>query len=764
MKEAIELTITGIVQGVGFRPFIYRIAVANGLAGQVKNIGGSAVSVVVEGEKDDLQRFLNQVTELKPPAAFIESIQRKTVPPTGRGRFEILESDAASHSPSMIPADIAICNDCLAEVLDPTSRWHKYAFNSCAVCGPRFSVIEDIPYDRKNTSMADFELCPSCTAEYGDPSDIRRFHVQGISCPHCGPSVWLEDNRGLKVKAKARDPIEEAGRLLSRGKIIGVKGLGGFHIAASASDDAVVSLLRRRKDRPEKPFAVMALNLRVASRLAVISSAARTLLTSRERPIVLVDIKGGGPLSGGVAPGLKQLGLFLPYTALHHLLLMAFPEHFAIMTSGNPAGEPMCIDEKCAKEKLSNCVDYFLMHDRRIINRVDDSVVRFTLGRPTLLRRGRGYAPKWIDLPRRLSRPAICFGAMLQNAGAVAFGNKAVLTQYIGDTDEYFTSLELERYLRLLSKNYRVDPHEANVVCDLHPSYPSTAMAREWSRQHDASLIEVQHHWAHIASVMAEKGLEGEILGIAVDGTGYGADGNIWGGEVLRSSFRTFTRLGHLSYQPLPGGDLASTYPSRMLAAILSGFLEDDEVKKVFRSRGLTRGLPRGEKELEVVLLQCKTKAVMTSSLGRVFDAASALLGVCMSRTYEGEPAIKLEASSVEGKCLLEPAIRQEEVPVLDTAALFGEILALMDERPASELAYAAQYSLGRGLASIALTKAKRGDTTLAVSGGAAVNSPFMKGVRDSVGDRLQVVTNDLVPPGDGGIALGQAALADSRN
>ena len=762
MTVAVELTIAGVVQGVGFRPFIFRLANANGFSGFVQNVGGSAVVVVVEGPGASMEGFVRAIRLQKPSAAYIDSISAKPTGFKGYKGFRILESDSKANSPSMIPADIAVCPDCLREILDKQSRFFRYPFNSCAVCGPRFSVIRRTPYDRANTSMDPFRLCAACEHEYGDPEDIRRFQIQGISCLDCGPRLSLEDNRGHRVEAV--DPIREVAKLLAEGMVVGIKGLGGFHLAASASDDEVVGKLRERKRRPSKPFAVMGLDLHVLAQLGMVHGEQAELLGSPERPIVLVDKRKGSSLSPGVAPGLRQIGLFLPYTPLHYLVLQDFRDHFAIMTSGNPPGEPMCIDEHDARRKLASFADYFLVHDRSIANRVDDSVLRLTEGRPAFLRRGRGYAPRWIELPFQLHSPVVCFGAMLQNAGAVGFGDKAVLTQYIGDTDEYFTSLELERYIKLFLENYRIRPSEATAVCDLHPSYPSTTIAERWSRRFHVPLRRVQHHWAHLASVAAEHHHEGDLLGIAIDGTGYGADGNIWGGEVFRFGRRGYARLGQLEYQALPGGDLASVYPARMLAAVLSRSMSDNEIARLFSARGLLRGLPHGREELDVILKESRSASILTSSTGRVLDAASALLGFGLSRSYEGEPAIRLEASSRPGECLLEPRIKPGDIDVLDTDSLFMQLLEQVDHRSAPRLAYGIQNAIGKGLGLIAFSKSRRNDRVLAVSGGAAVNTYLMRGIREGVRDRLQVLTNSRVPPGDGGIALGQALLADPGN
>ncbi|MEM3033978.1 MAG: carbamoyltransferase HypF, partial [Nitrososphaerota archaeon] len=424
--KAVRLRISGIVQGVAFRPFVYRIAVRAGVAGYVKNVGGSGVEIHVEGEPERVEEFIQLLWRLKPERARIDEYSHMEVPPQGYTSFQIHKSDSSAYYRSIIPPDFSICKDCLREILSET-RWHLYPFNSCAYCGPRYSMIYTVPYDRENTAMRSFPLCEECRREYHDPENERRFHAEGISCPSCGPKTRLLNNRS-EVLANDVEAVREAARLIDAGFIVAVKGLGGFHIAASAVDDNVVAELRLRKRRSTKPFAVMCLNLDIVARLVELTTVAAEILDSPEKPIVLLPIKQDAPVSRLVAPNLRKLGVFLPYTGLHYLLLSWTRDKYVIMTSGNPYNEPMCISDIEAFEKLAVIADYFLTHNREIVNRVDDSVARFTGGRVVLLRRGRGYSPRWVRLPFQVDREVVAFGAMLQSAGAVAFEDKVVLT------------------------------------------------------------------------------------------------------------------------------------------------------------------------------------------------------------------------------------------------------------------------------------------------------------------------------------------------
>jgi hydrogenase maturation protein HypF len=759
--KAVRLRLSGIVQGVAFRPFVFRVARRAGVNGYVKNVGGSGVEIHVEGESERVEEFIKLLWELKPEKARIDEYSIVETAPKGYLDFKIEQSDPSAHFRSIIPPDFSICRDCLEEILSRT-RWHLYPFNSCAFCGPRYSMIYSIPYDRENTAMRDFPLCQDCLRDYSDPENERRFHAQGISCPVCGPSVRLQSGRG-EVLADGVDAIDEAARLIDSGHIVAVKGLGGFHIAASATDDDVVAELRSRKRRPTKPFAVMCLDIDTVSRLVELGPDAIRILDSPEKPILLLPTLENAPISRLVAPNLRKLGVFLPYTGLHYLLLSRTRDKYAIMTSGNPHNEPMCTRDDEAFERLRGIVDYFLTHNRVIVNRVDDSVARFTAGRFTLLRRGRGYAPKWLQLPFRASREVVAFGAMLQSAGAVAFDDKVVLTQFIGDVDEYGSFLDLEKYLGLLIRTYQIPVESSVMVADLHPLYPSTLLAEEWSRKFGAELVKVQHHWAHIAAVMAEHGvIEEEVVGIAVDGVGLGDDGTAWGGEVIIASLNGFKRVGCLKPQKMPGGDVAVEYPARMLAGILSDKLSREELAEVFRELGIVeRGLRRGWEEFNIMLNQLEGDLPLTSSTGRVLDAASVMLGFCDRRTYEGEPAIVLEDNSKPTTERLKVHVRDDGLYVVDTAEILLQALDLLrcgtDRR---EIGYMVQHAVGYGLGLVASRFIGR-RRLVALSGGAAVNDYLVRGVLEALeGKGVDVLMPKTVPAGDGGIAVGQAAIA----
>jgi hydrogenase maturation protein HypF len=760
--KSVKITVTGIVQGVGFRPFVYRLAKQLDLKGYVRNLGGSEVEIVVEGSPKVIEEFLRRLKADKPPPADIYDMKVDDIEPKGFEDFSIEESGRKREAYSMIPPDIGICSDCLLEVLNAEDRRFMYPFNSCAWCGPRFSMMEKIPYDRENTSMRDFPMCSSCLGEYENPSVVRRFHAQGNCCPVCGPRVWLEDRNGFM---NVENPILEASKLIDEGFIVAVKGLGGFHIACLATDDEVVLELRRRKCRYEKPFALMALNLEVASRIVSLSDEDARLLESPRRPILLLPGREDSPVSRYVAPGLSMQGVMLPYTALHYLILSNVRDGFLIMTSGNEGGEPMCIDNDEAKLRLNNIVDYFLMHNRRIINRVDDSVLRKTGRFYTIIRRSRGYAPTWIKLPFNISRPVIALGAHYQNTGCLAFKDVAIPTQFIGDMENVSSLMELDKALTFLIKNYGIDPSKALLAVDMHPKYLNRILADKWIKTYGCELLEVQHHHAHAASLMAElkAGSDSEEVAVTIDGAGYGNDGTVWGGEVLIVKYGSFIRFGHLEQTPMPGGDRAAEYPVRMLISILSKFMSREEVEHFIVSRGLHRGLPYGVEELEATLLLLEKGGLpVTSSMGRVLDAASSLLGICFRRTYEGEPAMKLEAFSkmqtyVE---LPTPKISSSKL-VIETHKIFEELICKLD-KPRELLAYSIQRALGLSLGEVAVAASKgRNVYRVLVSGGAAVNTVIFESIREVVeNEGLKAYVNVQVPPGDGGISLGQAVIA----
>jgi len=753
---SLEIVVSGVVQGVGFRPFVKRIALKAGVAGYVVNMGGGEVLIRVEGPRRRVVEFLRLFREERPRPAEVMHMRVSRRRPEGFKAFEILKSSSERVALSMVPPDIGICEDCIREI-DSDTRWRDYPFNSCAWCGPRFSMMYRVPYDRENTSMVDFPLCRDCLREYTDVSNERRFHAQGISCPACGPRMWLVDRDGELVDD--RDPIRTAAKLVAEGRIVAVKGIGGFHIACRADDDDVVSELRRRKRRPQKPFAVMARDLEVARRLAVVDDDAARLLTSPQRPIVLLRKRDGAPLSKHVSPGLDTVGIMLPYSGIHHILLKSFPEGFMIMTSGNAHNKPMESSNEGALRRLRDIADYFLLHNRRIVNRVDDSVVRFTAGRPVFLRRGRGYAPRWIVMPAPLERPVVAFGAELQNAGAVGVGNKVIPTQFIGDTDELENMLDLDRYLRWFVEVYRIDISRAVIVADKHPRYSSRMLAESWAKRHGASIVYLQHHAAHAYAVMCEYGAKRGVV-VAMDGAGYGEDGAVWGGEVIAVDHGEWRRVGRLEYHVMPGGDAATYHPVRMLLSILSRGIGFERAVSELLELGVPQEQLRDE-VLAAVRYSLRAGRPLTSSTGRVLDAASAMLGICYYRSYEGEPAMKLEAFSRGGRViedLCRPSIRWEGVAWLETSTLFRRALDALHSESPRDVAATIQYYVGRGLGEIARREAERmGVSHIYLAGGAAVNDYIAMGVRDAAAESgIAIRLPRELPPGDGSISTGQ--------
>ncbi len=739
----------------------------------MKNLGGAEVEIHVEGPRENIEKFFKLFWKTKPDCIVVEKVVVRRCRPLNLSDFYIEKSGREATARSVVPPDFSVCEECLREVLDPSNwRRYRYAFNSCVFCGPRFSMMYDNPWDRENTAMRDFPLCEHCLREYTDPTNIRRFHAQGISCKLCGPRLWLCDKDGNLIETK--DPISEVAKLIDEGHIVAIKGLGGFHIACLATDDDVVLRLRRRKRRPEQPFAVMVLDLDTAEKLVHVDDEARIVLTSFRKPILLLPMREDAPISRYVAPGLAHLGIFLPYTSLHYLILRELRDHFAIMTSGNVHGKPMCTKNEQALRELRDIVDYFLLHDRDIVNRVDDSVVRFTAGRLVLLRRARGYAPYWIRTPISTERTIVCLGALLQNAGALMFEDKVVLTQYIGDCDDLDTLLELEHYIKVLARMYRLELKGALFVCDLHPKYETTLLAQRLAEENEGELLQVQHHWAHIASAMASLGVhpDEEVIGVAIDGVGYGLDGHVWGCEIMYVTYRDMRRVGHLKYVKMLGGDLATYYPVRMLISYLMDILEPRDIVKILRERGLVDGLRYGEEELDLVLSQYESERVLTSSIGRLLDSVSALLRICLRRTYEGEPAIKLEARAFRAYFrkmkpeLLELEIRGGDPYIIDPSKMFEYLLNIdyRDEHKVEKAALDVLFSIGYAIGMLVKKVRKRNIRKVIVSGGAAVNEFIIRGIISALeGADLQVLLPRDVPANDGGIALGQAVIAAAQ-
>jgi len=751
----VKINVTGIVQGVGFRPFVYRLAVQNGLAGYVRNRGDAGVEILLEGEEQSVQRFLRDLKAKKPPLAQIHDVITTTLKGKNEhAKFAIIKSsETTEFSGSVIPPDIAICDDCLRELRDPKDPRYEYFFITCTNCGPRFTIIERLPYDRENTTMRDFPMRGYCQREYVDPLN-RRFHAQTVACPTCGPKAYLTTRDGTLIEHE--DPVREAGRLLSEGAILAVKGYGGFHVASSATREEPLQALRRTKHRRAKPFAMMARSLDAAKGFAEVTSKEEALLTSPSRSIVLLNKSGGYALSPLVAPDLHNVGVMLPYTAMHYMLFDRVDDAAFVMTSANPPTQPIVKDNDEAIRMLGDTVDYFLFHNRRIANRCDDSVLRVHGNRQSFIRRSRGYAPAPLMLKEKTERCIVGLGGELNNTACVLQANKAFISQHIGDVENVETRKFLQEATNHLIRltNSQVEA----VACDLHPKFTTTLLAQALAEQNGWQLIQVQHHHAHVAALMMEHAVD-ELVGVVCDGYGYGVDGSAWGGEILFCTRESagFERLAHLEKQPLLGGDVATRYPLRVAAGILSR--KTDVANWLLERSG---HLLHGETEAKLILqqLQKGVSVVETTSCGRVLDAVAAVLGVCYERTYEGEPAMKLESAAVRGKDALnlKPVINGN---MLDTTQLIHAVFESIGKASTADLAYSAHAYIARGLATLAVEKAlEKGVKAVGFSGGAASNQILTQLMRETVeAAGLRFLVHEAVPPGDGGVSFGQAVV-----
>jgi len=748
-----EIKVSGIVQGVGFRPFIYRIAVKNGLVGYVRNRGDAVVEIVVEGKKNNVRQLLKDLKNEKPPLAQIYDLTTNYTEDEGNfEKFTIVKSsEEAGLSGSVIPPDVSICNECLKELRDPKNERYDYFFITCTNCGPRYTIIRKLPYDRLNTTMQSFQMCDFCSREYKDPSN-RRFHAQTVACPKCGPKAYLTTNNGEHMECE--DPIREIGRLLEEGYIVAIKGNGGFHVATPTTKSEPIARLRKVKHRTQKPFAIMAPDLETVKSFAEVSPREAELLTSYIKPIVLLKKKEDYYLSELISPDLHNVGVMLPYTGLHAMLFGKVKEPAFVMTSANPPNEPIVTENAEAVKKLGSVVDFFLFHNRTIAHRCDDSVVRFHGEGSSIIRRSRGYAPEPIRLKLLVNRCVLGLGAELNVTSCLLLRNKAFVSQHIGDVENLETLLFLKNSIDHLTKltNSKVEV----IACDLHPKFTTTKLAQNLANTLECPVVSVQHHHAHIASLMGEWNID-EMVGIACDGFGYGSDGTAWGGEILYCNQEGFQRLGHLQEQPMVGRDLATLYPLRMVAGILHDEADVEEWLLLNSDR-----FPHGEKEVEVIVKQLEKGLVpKTTSCGRVLDAVSAILGLCYERTYEGEPAMKLESAALNGKDMLNLTPRLKE-NVIDTTLLVHEIFNQKDNYSVADLACSAQSYLARGLAQLAVEEAERLNVSyIGFSGGVAYNEHITVTIRRIVeGNGLKFLVHNRVPPGDGGISFGQAIAA----
>ncbi len=731
-----------MVQGVGFRPFVYNLANALHLTGFVFN-SSSGVSIEIEGPPAALDEFLQTLRQNPPPLADIATVTVSEIEALGGADFSILHSREQAGGFALIPPDIGTCEACWREFSDPANRRFGYAFTNCIHCGPRYTIIREVPYDRATTTMAAFTMCAACQAEYDDPRD-RRFHAQPNACPACGPSLSLS--------------IEQTRSFLRQGKIVAVKGLGGFLLACDAGNDAAVVELRKRKRRPHKPFALMARDLAAVKRLCTVTEEEEAALLHPRRPIVILRRLPSAPLSRHIAPGDTTLGVMLPYTPLHYLLFSDSPERppewdALVMTSGNLSEEPIVIDNREAVEQLGNVADCFLLHNRDIATRVDDSVVRVFSGRERVLRRARGFAPQTIDLGMETDE-VLAFGAELKNTFCLTKGGYAILSQHIGDLENYETMRFFEETLDRMQHVFQVTPRA--VAYDLHPGYMSTRMAMASSIERK---IGVQHHHAHIASCMAENHLQGEVLGVAMDGTGFGTDGKIWGGEFLVADYAGFTRRAHLRNLLLPGGDAAVRQPWRMALS----YLRDAFGQPAFKFQGIE------DKQVALVdsMLARGIQTVETSSCGRLFDAVAALLGLALEVSFEGQAAIALEAVAESHEDRRYDFALEESGPIeLDFRPMIVSIQKdISADKHIGKISACFHNTLCAAIGEVcSRIRASDGVNRVCLSGGTFQNLYLLGRTVVELRRRgFEVFMHALVPANDGGLSLGQAMVANER-
>lgn len=756
MRVRRRIHVAGLVQGVGFRPYVYRLATERHLAGQISNTS-SGVVIEVEGGAAVVDDFLSSLPAQAPPLALVTDIRVVEIRGTGERDFCILPSDPSASVRTLISPDIATCDDCLRELFDPADCRHLYPFINCTNCGPRFSIVRGIPYDRPQTSMSVFPMCPRCLAEYKDPCN-RRFHAQPNACWHCGPQLEFCDSQGQRLSVE--DPIAEAAARLGAGDIVAVKGLGGFHLAADATNSEAVARLRERKHRIEKPFAVMVSDLETVSRFCMLGAEERELLCLPQRPIVLLPRINPCTLADSVAPSNQYLGIFLPYTPIHHLLFKASELKALVMTSGNLSEEPIAIGNSEAVARLGDIADWFLLHNREILLRCDDSVLRSFGGRTRQVRRSRGFVPVPIFLKRELP-PTLAVGGELKNTICLLRGREAFLSQHIGDLENVEAYKFFQEAVDHLQRILEIRP--GIVACDLHPDYFATRWAR---KQPGIQAVGVQHHHAHIASCMAENHLEGRVIGFALDGTGYGTDGCIWGGEVMLADYLDFERAAHLAYVPLPGGAAAIREPWRMAVSHLWASFGPDLLKLPIP---LFRQIPKTKVLTVLQMMERQVNSPLTSSCGRLFDAVAALINIRLEVNYEAQAAVELEIyrdQAAAGQPYPFGLSEAGDLLQIDSRPLFRAIVEdLLRDATAGEVSQRFHDGLVEVLAAIARILRKRTSlNTVCLSGGTFQNAYLANHLEHELqNDRFEVYAHSQVPAGDGGISLGQAVVAAHR-
>jgi len=753
--QRLRVTIRGAVQGVGFRPFVYRLATEIGLDGWVKN-SPQGVFIEAEGPKETLDTFLLRLEREKPRLSFIQSLEYSLLEPLGYEGFQIRHSDASGDRATVILPDIATCPQCRAELLDPSDRRFRYPFTNCTLCGPRFSIIQALPYDRANTTMSSFVMCPNCRREYEDPRD-RRFHAQPDACGVCGPHLSLWDARG-EALAASDNALKRAATVIKRGRILALKGLGGFQLLADARNEEAVLRLRERKRREEKPLALMFPDLETLLRYVNISPLEERLLLSAESPIVILRRRPDSDIAPAVAPENPYLGAMLPYTPLHHLLLreLGFP---VVATSGNLHDEPILTDEGEALETIGDIADCFLVHDRPIERHVDDSVARVQLGRETLLRRARGYAPLPLVLKRSLP-PLLAVGGHLKSTVAVSKGSEVILSQHIGDLETAKAFFAFRKVIDDLLSLYEVQP--AAVAHDAHPDYLSTLYAKESGYP----TIEVYHHHAHLAACLAENDLEGEVLGVTWDGAGYGEDKTLWGGEFLLGDAGGYTRVAHLRPFRLPGGEAAIKEPRRTALGLLYELFGPDALAKGLYlppDKLAAEGFSEATARLLGQMLEKGVNSPVTTSAGRLFDAAAAILGIKSVCSFEGQAAMMVEFRADESEEARYPVhLREAEPLVFDWEPMFREMLRERDQGvPLPVICARFHNTLAEAILEVAQ---KVSVPRVALTGGVFQNRYLTeRAFRRLEGAGFKPYIHQRVPPNDGGIALGQIVIAAAR-
>ena len=820
--ETKQILVEGIVQGVGFRPFVYRIATEASLNGYVRNLG-NVVEIILQGSHQDMEEFLFNLQNKLPPIAKINNIETRDLNEedekfSSYTDFTIKESADDFAGTSVIPPDVAICDNCLEEINDPQNRRYKYPFNACTDCGPRFTVIEKVPYDRDNTTMEDFPLCDECEIEYTNPLD-RRYHAEAACCEDCGPSLKLLKNTGgdgdSAIEIDCEDPLKETARLLDEGKILAIKGIGGTHLVANVKIKETVDLLRQRLGRKSQAFAVMSPDIETIKTFAVMSKEEEKTLKSKERPIVILKKSEGYDFADSVSPDLHNIGVMLPYAPLHHLLFNETDTPAYIMTSANVPGEPMMITNEEIVKNLSKIADYYLVHNRRILNRCDDSVVRFRNDELAFIRRSRGYTPEPYDLSGKYTYlneefdnlNILALGPELDVTFTIIKNSKAYVSQHIGNTNKYRTYQFLKEAIEHMMQITKTDSFDL-IACDMHPQFFTTQLAKEYAEKYDCPLIQVQHHHAHGVSLINDHVLNktdldektsaemeisqdyeksellensGEMIIIASDGVGYGDDGGAWGGEILYTDIKSYKRMASLMPQKMPGGDLCTKYPARMLAAILSNPNSDYERDKYgeenvqeLMERNYLDAFPHGKMEIASLFKQIERNlnVGINTSTGRCLDSIAAALNICHERSYEGEAPMKLESAAFNylkmndsDKLNDYPIIIKDhdDRRVLDTTAILRYVIDKLEEgEDIGRIAAAGQEAISIGLAKLAIEAARDcGIDTVGVTGGTFYNEAITAHIKDCIENAgLKFIQHTNSCPGDGSVSLGQAIVA----